>query len=113
VLARGDIVFGRTEQYPGAPVAISVTPPIPQEWWLRPVSRACRVGERRAVVWNRLNFRPLAASLSAFGVWHGPPNALEAPNPVSSRRTIRTLGAPLGGLKSSIGGNLVSGSFAS
>jgi hypothetical protein len=35
---------------------------------LRPVSSACLVGEHSAVVWKRLNFRPLAASFSAFGV---------------------------------------------
>ena len=31
-------------------VAISVMPPMPTEWWLRPVSSACRVGEQSAVV---------------------------------------------------------------
>ena len=51
-------------------------PPMPAEWWLRPVSSACRVGEHRAVVWKRLYFRPPAASLSAVGVWQGPPKAL-------------------------------------
>src|ERR1700733_3505485 len=88
-------------------------PPMLQEWWLRPVSRAWRVGEQRAVVWKRLYFRPFAASFSAFGVWHGPPNALAEPNPASSSRMSRTLGAPLGGRSCSIGGNFVSGSFAS
>ena len=62
--------------------------PMPTEWWLRPVSSACRVGAHSAVVWNRLYFRPPAASRSAFGVAHGPPNALDAPNPTSSRRMI-------------------------
>ena len=86
---------------------------MPAEWWLRPVSSACRVGEHRAVVWKRLNLRPFAASFSAFGVWHGPPKALEEPKPASSMRMTSTLGAPLGGRSCSMGGNLVSGSFAS
>ena len=74
---------------------------------------AWRVGEQSAVVWKRLNFSPPAASISALGVWHGPPKALDAPNPTSSIRMTSTLGAPLGGRNCSIGGNLVSGSFAS
>jgi hypothetical protein len=57
-----------------------------------------------AVVWNRLYFRPPAASRSAFGVAHGPPNALDAPKPTSSSNTIRTFGAPSGGSNGSIGG---------
>ncbi len=56
-------------------------PPIPTEWWLRPPSRAARVGEQRAVVWNRVYFRPLAARRSKFGVLHGPPKAELAPKP--------------------------------
>ena len=47
-------MLGRTELFPGAEVAVSVMLPMPTEWWLRPVSRACRVGAHRAVVWNRL-----------------------------------------------------------
>ena len=86
---------------------------MPTEWWLRPVSSACRVGEQSAVVWKRLNFSPPAASFSAVGVWHGPPKALVAPKPTSSIRTISTLGAPFGGRRCSIGGNFVSGSLAS
>src|ERR1700745_486558 len=88
-------------------------PPMPTEWWLRPVSSAARVGEQRAVVWNRLYFSPASASFSAFGVWQGPPKALEEPNPASSIRITSTLGAPFGGRNCSIGGNLVSESFAS
>ena len=83
------------------------------EWWLRPVSSAWRVGEHSAVVWKRVNFSPLFASRSAFGVGMGPPNALEAPKPQSSIRMTSTLGAPFGGRSGSIGGNAVSGSFAS
>ena len=86
---------------------------MPAEWWLRPVSIACRVGEQRAVVWKRLYLRPTAASFSAFGVWQGPPKALEEPNPASSMRTIRTLGASLGGRSCSIFGYFAFGSFAS
>src|SRR3954464_3373405 len=111
--ASGAQVFGRSELYPGADVAISVMPPIPTAWWLRPDSIAARVGEQSAVVWKRLYLRPSRASRSAVGVRHGPPNALDAPKPTSSRRTTRTLGAPLGGRGGTIGGNFVSGSFAS
>jgi hypothetical protein len=105
VSASGAHVFGRIELYPGADVAISVMPPIPTVWWLRPVSNACLVGEHSAVVWKRLNFNPSAASRSAVGVVHGPPKALEAPKPVSSIRTMSTFGAPSGGRSGSIGGN--------
>jgi hypothetical protein len=82
-------------------------------WWLRPDRSAARVGEHNAVVWKRLKRSPAAASRSAFGVSHGPPNALDAPNPVSSIRTMRTFGAPSGGRSGSMGGNAVSGSLAS
>src|SRR5215510_16470098 len=87
-------------------------PPIPTLWWLRPESIAARVGEQSAVVWKRVYFNPPAASFSAFGVWHGPPNALDEPKPASSISTISTLGAPVGGRSGVIGGNFVSGSFA-
>ena len=62
------------------------------------------MGAHSAVVWNRLYFRPLAASRSAFGVAHGPPNALDAPKPTSSSSTISTFGAPSGGSSGSIAG---------
>ena len=113
VSASGAAVFGRIELYPGADVAISVIPPMPTEWWLRPVSSAWRVGEHSAVVWKRLYFRPFAASRSAVGVEQGPPNALDEPKPASSSSTTSTFGAPAGGRSGSIGGNDVSGSFAS
>src|SRR4051794_41916633 len=83
--------------------------PIPTVWWLRPVRSAARVGAQRAVVWKRLYFSPCAASLSAVGVAHGPPNALEAAKPTSSRRMTSTFGAPVGGRSGSIGGEGVSG----
>src|SRR5262245_47370720 len=70
--------------------------PVAQLWWLRPVMSAARVGEQRAVVWKRLYFRPLAASLSKFGVGIGPPNVLDAPKPTSSVMMSSTFGAPLG-----------------
>jgi hypothetical protein len=54
VIASGALVFGRSELLPGADVAVSVIEPIPTEWWLRPDSRAARVGAQSAVVWNRL-----------------------------------------------------------
>ena len=88
-------------------------PPMPTVWWLRPLSSAARVGEHNAVVWKRLYFSPPAASRSAFGVSMTPPNALDAPKPTSSRRTTSTFGAPSGARTGSIGGNAVSGSFAS
>src|SRR6478672_3272668 len=87
--------------------------PIPTVWWLRPVSKAARVGAHSAVVWKRLYFRPFPASRSAVGVAHGPPNALEAPKPTSSSKMTSTLGAPAGGRSGSIGRNFASGSFAS
>src|SRR5262245_22439429 len=54
------------------------------------------VGEHSAVVWKRVYLSPWEASRSAEGVWHGPPNALEAPKPTSSSRIKSTLGAPVG-----------------
>ena len=86
---------------------------MPTLWWLRPLSSAARVGEHRAVVWNRVYLSPSAASRSNVGVLHGPPNALDAPKPTSSSRMTRTFGAPAGGRTGLIGGNVVSGSLAS
>jgi hypothetical protein len=106
-------VLGRNELLPGADVAVSVMLPIPTEWWLRPESSAARVGAQSAVVWKRLYRRPPAASLSAVGVRHGPPNVLAAPKPTSSSKMIKTFGAPSGGSNGSMGGKAVSGSFAS
>jgi hypothetical protein len=68
VSARAAHVFGFIEFCPGADVANSVIAPMPTVWWLRPLSSAARVGEHSAVVWNRVNFRPPAASFSKFGV---------------------------------------------
>ena len=65
------------------------------------------------MLWNREYFNPCAASRSKVGVAIGPPNALDAPNPQSSISTTSTFGAPSGGSNGSIGGNDVSGSFAS
>src|SRR5438105_4318648 len=48
-------------------------PPMPTAWWLRPVRSDALVGEHSAVVWKRLNLRPLAASRWRFGVLHGQP----------------------------------------
>jgi hypothetical protein len=81
-----------------------VIDPMPTVWWLRPVRRAALVGAQRAVVWNRLSLMPPAANRSAVGVLTAPPKAEEAPNPMSSSRTIGTLGAPAGGRGSVIGG---------
>src|SRR3954465_4908359 len=87
--------------------------PIPTEWWLRPVSKAARVGAHSAVVWKRLYFRPSPARRSAVGVGRGPPNALDAGKPTSSSRMTSTFGAPDGGRSGSTGGNVACGSFAS
>jgi hypothetical protein len=64
-------------------------------------------GEHSAVVWKRLSLSPLAASRSAVGVLHGPPNADEAAKPTSSINTISTFGAPSGGRSIVIGGYVV------
>src|SRR5262245_37999245 len=48
-----------------------------------------------------------------FGVWHGPPNALDAPKPTSSIRMINTFSASAGSRSGTIGGYFVSGSLAS
>ena len=48
---------------------------------MRPVNRAARVGEHRAVVWKWLYFNPFSASLVNVGVWHGLPKVLVAPKP--------------------------------
>src|SRR6478735_1380585 len=64
-------------------------------WWFRPANNAARVGEHSAVVWNRVYFKPCAATASATGVRHGPPNADDDPNPASSINTTNTFGAPL------------------
>src|SRR4051794_2362472 len=88
-------------------------PPMPTEWWLRPVSSAWRDGEHNAVVWKRVNFNPCLARRSNVGVAHGPPNALDEPKPASSSMITRTFGAPFGGRSGSIGGNAVAGSLAS
>src|SRR5215218_4348386 len=87
--------------------------PIPTEWWLRPDSKAARVGAHSAVVWKRLYLRPFPASRSAAGVAQGPPNALDAAKPTSSSKITSTFGARAGGRSGSIGGNVASGSFAS
>jgi hypothetical protein len=71
-------------------------PPMPNVWWLRPLSSAARVGEQSAVVWNRVYLSPVAASRSAFGVCTGPPNALDAPKPTSSSSTSRSSCGPSG-----------------
>jgi hypothetical protein len=92
---------------------MSATPPMPTEWWLRPVSSAARVGEQSPVVWKRVYFRPSRASRSAVGVSIGPPKALEAPKPTSSSMQITMFGAPAGGRSGSILGNEVAGSFVS
>ena len=92
ISAIGALFFGRTLQLPGADIAISVMAPMPTEWWLRPHSIAARVGAHSAVVWKRVYLRPPAASRSAVGMWHGPPNAVEAPKPTSSNQEDEHVG---------------------
>jgi hypothetical protein len=111
--ARGAQVLGRIELTPGAEVAISVIVPIPTVCEFRPLNNAARVGAHIAVVWNRVYFKPCAASRSAVGMLTGPPNVDDAPKPTSSNSTITTFGAPAGGRSGTIGGYLVSGSDAS
>src|SRR4051812_10490547 len=91
-------LFGIWPEYPGYASASSVITPMPTEWWLRPVSSAARVGEQSAVVWKRVYRKPFFASRSRFGVGIWPPNVLHCPNPASSIRMSRTLGAPSGAL---------------
>jgi len=54
-----------------------------------------------------------AARRSAFGVSITPPKAEDAPKPMSSSRMSSTFGAPEVFQRSVMGGNAVSGSFAS
>src|SRR5215471_3534289 len=72
--------------------------PVAAEWWLRPVSKAARVGEHSAVVWKRVYRRPFLASLSRLGVGTCPPKVPHCPKPQSSMRMRRTFGAPSGAL---------------
>ena len=82
--------------------------PVLAWWWLRPDLSAIRVGEHRAVEWKLLYRRPEAARRSRVGVWSGPPNVLGPPKPMSSIRTITTLGAPSGASTSNRGGGSTS-----
>ena len=56
------------------------------------------------MVWNLLYFSPPLASFSAVGMWIGPPNALDWPNPMSSIRMMRTFGALSGAFTWNRGG---------
>jgi hypothetical protein len=49
----------------------------------------------------------------AVGVWHGPPNALDAPKPTSSSIMMSTFAAPAGGRRGRIGADIAAGSLAS
>ena len=65
---------------------------------------------------NRRRSRPErseGAGDRGLGLWHGPPNAEDDPQPVSSISTTSTFGAPGGGRIGWIGGYFVSGFFAS
>ena len=91
---------------PGAPVAISVMPAMPTEWWLRPVSNAWRVGELMRGGVETVILQPGCSQLFSGRHRQGPPKALEAPNPTSSIRMSRTLGAPFGAV-TSLGNSLM------
>src|SRR4051794_35414898 len=56
------------ESYPGKPVESSVITPLPDEWWLRPVISAARVGEHSAVELNWVYRSPDCAIRSSAGV---------------------------------------------
>src|SRR5262252_2679270 len=88
---------------PGNPCAPSVMHEHPLRWWLRPVRNVERVGEQSAVVCHCEYIRPLSASFCSVGMLMRPPNGDHAARPVSSYRTIRTFGAPLGAFFSSYG----------
>ena len=66
---------------------------MPTVWWLRPVSSACA---RRRAQRGRVEAVELQAAARRaarrVGVAHGPPNALDAPKPTSSSRTIEHVG---------------------
>src|SRR5215470_12504100 len=96
------VLLGIWPVYPGKLLPSSVMQPVAQEWWLRPVSRAARVGEHSAVVWKRVYLRPFLASLSRLGVGTCPPNVPHWPKPQSSIRIRRMLGAPAGALTTGI-----------
>ena len=72
-------------------------PPMPTEWWLRPVSSACRVGEHSAVVWNRLNFSPPRREPLGGRRRARAAERARRPEPTSSSSTTSTFGAPAGG----------------
>ena len=72
--------------------------PKPTRCWLRPVSRAARVGEHTAVTWNRLYVMPMSCTRLKAGVLTGPPKESMEPKPASSMRTTSTLGASSGAL---------------
>ena len=52
--ASGATLLGRCPVLPGKAVAVSVIPAMLFVWWLRPLSKAVRVGEQTAVLWNAL-----------------------------------------------------------
>ena len=64
-------------------------------------------------MWKPLYLRPPAASRSAVGVRHGPPNVLDAPKPDIVEQHHQHVRCARGGSSGSIGGKAVSGSFAS
>ena len=79
-------------------------PPIPTVWWLRPDSSAARVGEHSAVVWNRVYFRPAAATRSKFGVWIGPAERTRRTEADVVDQHHQHVRAPSGGSNRRIGG---------
>ena len=94
-------------------MAISVTPPMPAEWWLRPVINAWRRGraERRRV--KPVVLQPSAASFSKRRRVARPAEGAGRAEAHVVEQDDQHVGVPAGGRSGSIGGNLVSGSLAS
>ena len=82
----------------GKPFVYSSITAIPTLLGFRPVSRAARLGEQRAVVWNCVYRRPRSAIRFRLGMATRPPYESQVPKPVSSQTTNSTLGAPAGAL---------------
>jgi len=76
---------------------------MPQLWWLRPVSSACRVGAQIAVVWKRMYLRPRAASFSHWAL-AGTAKGARRAEAGCRRQDDQHVGGPLGGRSGSISG---------
>ena len=88
-------------------------PPMPTEWWLRPLSSAARVGEQSAVVWKRVYFKAVGRQPLERRRVAGPAERARRPEADVVDQDDQDVGRAFGGRSGSIGGNLVSGSLAS